>query len=693
MSLRKIARNKNRDDVLKLFEDVAHRVTSPDWQVFALQDQYQNLIEGQGEKCKLITYSLLRPTIFEGFASATIAGACFEDSMLYRLWTTQDCKLKPVHDRLRRELRYDRHLNGDLITILYCTEEEWSKSFRDKMVEVDQTAIKLLDRIIDAVGHALEDEPFLWMGNNDLPNDLFEHKPGAQRLPNSPHGLNEFQSFHNVVVLSALNPPPAHFHFMGDKGINGEEIKTAHYRGAVYQAVMRCSARNPDDPNPKRFVVMDQGTAEWLADLFPGATIAPLDGMGVQVRKGRPGRKRQHVSNAAKASACRAKQKREWLAQLDLINGTSVIAGRYPWFAQEVASRMSEFGCNENTVYRGDIVTPSLTSGTAFASIYDPIPLDHVDYTDDESFIAGLRDLHGRVVATKEDAGLIASAHFDRDLSADTSRGLDNVRHIRGIWLDNDGGDLSHAEFVRLFPFLRVVVWNTYSHTLEKPRWRAFIPTTYAMSKDVHQIIMAQIERVLNRKGYWSKKQLEKTPRIKTRLIHGFDQSKFNAASLFYLPCQAQSPKDSFFIDHNEEQRGPLDLHRWIEHCILDLRPEVEPEPVNPSGSSVPAALTPDQVSANLQAVRDKLLVDRTVSAAGRQETIMAKAIENWRSASRGDGHAAFFRLGAALQRAGLDEGDIRRTLHAEAAHAYSPKERRGEIKGIIRSLRKRGTL
>jgi hypothetical protein len=68
-----------------------------------------------------------------------------------------------------------------------------------------------------------------------------------------------------VVVLSALNPPPAHFVFMETRGIDGDELKTALYRGAVYQAVMRSSARNPNDTNPKRFIVMDRVTAEWLA--------------------------------------------------------------------------------------------------------------------------------------------------------------------------------------------------------------------------------------------------------------------------------------------------------------------------------------------------------------------------------------------------------------------------------------------
>jgi hypothetical protein len=82
---------------------------------------------------------------------------------------------------------------------------------------------------------------------------------------------------------------------------------------------------------------------DWLATLFPGAQVKPLDGMGVVPRKGKPGRPRLHESSAEKTSAHRKKQQQEWLIQLDLINNTSFMAGRYPDLAREVRSEMSEF--------------------------------------------------------------------------------------------------------------------------------------------------------------------------------------------------------------------------------------------------------------------------------------------------------------------------------------------------------------
>ena len=59
----------------------------------------------------------------------------------------------------------------------------------------------------------------------------------------------------------------------------------------------------------------------------------------------------------------------------------------------------------------------------------------------------------------------------------------------------------------------------------------------------------------------------------------------------------------------------------------------------------------------------------------------------------RGSGHTAFFALAAALNRADLDLGEIREKLWEEAAYGHSSRKRRGEIKDILKSLGRRGTL
>ncbi|MCW1841580.1 hypothetical protein [Prosthecomicrobium hirschii] len=695
--LDRIARNDHRDQVFGMFAGFAHRVLSEHWSVHALQSSYESLMRGEKANGRLTTYSLLRPSIFEPFAATIIASACMEDTMLYRLWTAQGVEMVPMTGPISKSLRYQKHENGDRIVIGYFSDEDWSKTQRDRMVEIDGETVCVRDRLVPLISEVMGGQVFAWMGNKDLPDDLFGHLKGAVRLPNSPHGLNDFQHLHQVAVLSALNPPPAHFSFMTANGISPEDLRTSHYRTAVYQAVMRISIRDPQNQDPKLVVVMDRATADWLADLFPGSQVMAVDGLGAVMRKGRPGRPRAHKDGADRVRAHRLRQRELWLAELAGINGSDVVpAGYGDFISSRDISDASQDSCNANTSIRTFRYN---NFGTAFSNKHTSRPELALDLDDDEAFIDLLQSLHGEVAQSKEDNILLSPAHFDPDLpGTETSRGLANITHVRGIWMDNDGGDLTHKEFARLFPYLRIVVWNTYSSKPDLPRWRAFLPTSHAMSVAVHRCIMAQIEQVLRNAGYRSKSDIEKLKAQgksnKAWRCHGFDVSKFNSSSLFYAPCRAAHPEGSFFVDYADPKRSALDLHSWLENCILDLRPEPEPEPAKPveppaTTTSVPSLH--DTCSASLRAIADKLRETQARHDQQKREVRIARAIETWRLAPPGTGHDAFFRLAAALKRAGLKDNEIEWRLREEAYAGHSPKDRRNEIRGIMRSLNRVG--
>src|SRR3954471_2009340 len=99
MNLPKIARNEHGDALLKELGPLAHRVTSPHWEVYADQSQYERLLQGANDG-KLRTYSLLKPTIFAGFKRAVVASACMPDTMFHRLFTAQGIVLKSVEGSL-----------------------------------------------------------------------------------------------------------------------------------------------------------------------------------------------------------------------------------------------------------------------------------------------------------------------------------------------------------------------------------------------------------------------------------------------------------------------------------------------------------------------------------------------------------------------------------------------------------------
>ena len=76
-ALEQMARNRNCDQVWDIFQQFANVLISPHWSAYVLDDQYNNLISGVGETRKLLAFAHLKPSLLDGFASATIMGACF----------------------------------------------------------------------------------------------------------------------------------------------------------------------------------------------------------------------------------------------------------------------------------------------------------------------------------------------------------------------------------------------------------------------------------------------------------------------------------------------------------------------------------------------------------------------------------------------------------------------------------------
>ncbi len=682
-ALEEMARNTDRDQVWDIFQQFANVLISPHWSAYVLDDQYTSLIAGVGNRRKLLAFAHLKSSLLDGFATATVMGACFKNSVLYQLWSAAGVQFRP-HKAITKRLRYATHGNGHLLTILYATEEDWSKNFRDKTIN---DALTVHDRVVQRVSETFSDVEFAWMGNKDMPDDIFNGR--GQRLPNSPFGLNLYQHLHHAVVLSALNPPPAHYAFLDALGFNSREVKRAGYWQAVYQAVMRISPRNPDDMNPKKVIVMDRATAEWMATMFPGCTVAPLGGMGDMPIKGKPGRHREHDCDADRKRALRDQFKSELRMALDLVAGGDRAARHFSPAIAELRQQMSEFGYGKDVVLStmGRVDLDEM-GGTVFASIGHARPLDFFPLDDIEAFIDGLRWFHQFSNKSKKTNGLISPAIFDPSLSDETRRGLANIRAVWGIWLDNDGGDLTHEEFARLFPRLRMVIFNSYSSTPEKPRWRVFIPTTIAMPIAAHKAIGEQIMRTLNRAGYWSKKQLEANDRIKSRKHHGFDMGKLTPAVCSTcrvrrkIRCTASSSTTmrpavcrSILTSGPDMQpiitghrRNPLwrsarrSCHRSSDRC----RPPI----ARGSGGCVNCWR------------RRRRRKFATIGRSVRPQRSTDGAVRRPRA-----GIGAFFQLAVDLRSAGMSDMEIEDVLDVQAGHARHPAERRAQIKSVMRTL------
>jgi len=121
--------------------------------------------------------------------------------------------------------------------------------------------------------------------------------------------------------------------------------------------------------------------------------------------------------------------------------------------------KKQELKRHETTIYNRGFVTQK---GSIFGSIFAREGENITEVVDIDQFIEELRQCHKAAFDSKSANALISPATFDPEQADSTYRGLENITHVWGIWLDNDGGDLSWREFQKKFPDLQMVCMNTW---------------------------------------------------------------------------------------------------------------------------------------------------------------------------------------------------------------------------------------
>jgi hypothetical protein len=691
---RRIARGETRSPALQEFRDLALDLLNPHKTVHVLTSQWFRSAEPDAQ---VSFYSLLQPTLLSGFASEpVIMSACMGDTLLYRLWTMTGVEWKP-HAAITNRLRATAHTNGPLLTLRYATERDWSKRLRDEKASSD-AGCTVQEAMRDASVNLFGAVPHVYMVNRDA-EELMEGT--GTKLPNSPHGLNQFQHIDNAVIYSALNLSPGHIRFLDSRGISSDEVRGAITYQATYQAALRTSLRDVESTTPKSMVVQDRGCAQYIAALFPGCQVEKL-ASDIRVGNKPAGKGRgRDVCPADRMKALREEKKLRLAVGTELVNGFGDAGGAAEYCVHTLKDSLV-----------GERKTP-LIGMSLFEDKRSSMPFATIPWMSVDAFIADLRTMSHLVHARKEDNRLISPSIFDPELAARangekaTKRGRINVVSSVGIWLDNDGGDLSVDEFVDLFPHYRIVVYNSYSSTPEARRWRVFIPTSHAMTADLYLEITNQLKVVIEQAGYRSKMWLLKwiieyirnhggrEPSEVPFRCHGFDWSKTMPENLMYLPCRAADPRPgaSFFHDFNDGIRKPLDVADAIEFSILNERPTPGPDHeahlVQYAASSFPEI--PESASPQLREIALALRARHEAEFETRKAQRITAAINAWRSAPIGFGNQSFCQLGIALKRAGMTLAEVQSTLLAEASQGHSPAERKAQVKNVVDWIRKKG--
>ena len=122
-SLKAKRRNKEEDELLAHLANTIQVLTNRYWSTYVNTEQYERLRHREIQT--LAFHSILKPEIIHGFGSVFMAAANFEDTALYQLWS-------PTHEfqpdrKFWDSLRFSQHQNGNLITIYYAMDEQWSR--------------------------------------------------------------------------------------------------------------------------------------------------------------------------------------------------------------------------------------------------------------------------------------------------------------------------------------------------------------------------------------------------------------------------------------------------------------------------------------------------------------------------------------------------------------------------------------
>ena len=643
-----IGKNEDDDAILETLAGTCRILLNPYWESYVNIEQYEALLRGEGDF--LAFHSILKPDVVDGFAGVFMASANFEDSQVFKVWGQQGVEFEPDLE-FGKKLRYTEHPNGDLVTIYYVTDPQWSRKRKEAVLD-DGTTI--LDRMIKAATGLFTFGRFLWHANKGVTESPFH--PPAQRLPNKPHGLNTFVDYDDIVFLSSLNPTTDHFRFLKSLGIEGDEVRGFTYFSAAYQAIMRTSVRNPKSRSPKRILVPDLSLAEYLHDILPGSKLEKLDIGLVEQPPKKAGRPRTHATNRERVAKQRQKAKEKKLQLLaDQFQLRMQDTNERNWEKEEDGRSCAEISLK---LY-SDLGTQPLTA-TFYMCKYSPMPLAYAS-CDIDAFIEFLHVRHEHQAKSKDDNYLFSPAIFDPNKSTGKNRGKENILYLRHIVLDFENGELQPETLPKLFPDLQMVVTNTFSHTSDEPRFRAVLFTDEPMTAETYGLIYNSIADKLEEAGYSvnrNNKRQKPSGRYHIR-PSGLDWHGSRPTSVFYLPCQGEVPKDSFFHEHIEG-RYPLNPSTWIENFAIPLQPTFES--LDPLGNETSE-------------------VDRAA---------IELAVKLWRASQvePGNGHHMFFMLARSLKLAGMDYPEIEMTLRSEADYAYTPGERKGEIPGLIKDLR-----
>ncbi len=257
-----------------------------------------------------------------------------------------------------------------------------------------------------------------------------------------------------------------------------------------------------------------------------------------------------------------------------------------------------------------------------------------------------MKSLNKEKVSRKENSLLISPSWFIRRDIKERRRTKEDVLLCGMLWLDNDGDGISDRDFSYIFNDIKFLVYETYSSTKKKRRYRVCIPLIRPVLPTEYETLIQNVFDMLDYNGWnFDGKGGKKK--------HGFDKMGSLTTSLLYLPCTPVSRKTNYFKQY-KDNRTILDPDNWLDN---PLKPDVEV--VNITSNRLAAEA--DIFDTHFKTYSGDH--NESIECLDNIEVNRAMAIWNMQKGRHGVGHKAFWTLALHLTNAGMDEEALRAVL------------------------------
>lgn len=487
----------------------------------------------RGERTSLSFFVTVRPSVLQQYRSATIIGANFKKSMLYKMWK-DEVDFQP-HPYIKGDYDDFSHKHKDGVTIhhYYFCEPTYSKT---RLTEIGYENV--FDKAAKVIESIIPNTPYLFAVNNPANEGdpayrwLTEDDGFADRISANPRGQNGHKDKNASAFLAAVNFSNIDTAFLeAECGISPSEAREAMTYENISQFHGRTSIRVFETTEANKnihFFSPDHDSAKAMHKEFGGEVPVFID-LGFEQFRYPEEDDRTDDERNADYSQSRNENRN----------------------IRREEERWSNEGARQ---YYGFTLAVWQKRGDSFPDFLEGLEWEHILY-----FIEN----QAKVKRAKTTLPQIREGFFNDHNNHRTSGNIESTKLLQ---MDVDGSAVSAETFSTFLAEelgLTHVIYNSINSTEESPRFHFLIPLDKAVNRSVHERIFAMVAEEIAAKYDGVKFKLEVDRKSINHPIYSACLPKKAGGDIYIA-------REAAFLDV-----GAYLARRSLEAAVVKLKPSV----------------------------------------------------------------------------------------------------------------------